>query len=126
MAVALCSELVTDEHEPLELPSSSSYSAALMHGVAEQVRATISAYPPPTRAEELRQRCWARQWQRVPVASLFDPKQRLDVALECLESLRCRRARVERLELNGWGRLSLSVAPLTELEPCSRDAARLG
>jgi hypothetical protein len=61
MAVALCSELVTDEHEPLELPSSSSYSAALMHGVAEQVRATISAYPPPTRAEEQRLLEWCSE-----------------------------------------------------------------
>jgi hypothetical protein len=69
MSVALCAEfdLACEEGEPLELPSSSSYSAALMLVIAERVRATINAHPPPTLGETQRLLAWCSELEDASV-----------------------------------------------------------
>jgi hypothetical protein len=70
MSVSVCPEPVVllDESEPLELAaSSSSYSAALMLVVAERVRATVNAHPPPTLEEAQRLRAWCSELEDASV-----------------------------------------------------------
>jgi hypothetical protein len=69
MSVSVCPEpVLLDESEPLELAaSSSSYSAALMLVVAERVRATVNAHPPPTLEEAQRLRAWCSELEDASV-----------------------------------------------------------
>jgi hypothetical protein len=62
MSVSVCPDpVLLVESEPLELPSSSSYSAALMLVVAERVRATVNAHPPPSLEEAQRLHAWCSE-----------------------------------------------------------------